>query len=1314
MAKAGLTIAISGTYNGRALEKAREDLQKMSVTAASELGNAGSSAVNFGSKLAEVGGSIHNVGYKMESIGNSATKGITVPMAAAAMACGKAAIDIDSSLTGVRKTVDGTEEQYQQLKQAAIEFSKTNAVSASQILDLQALGAQLGYSIDELDMFSRVASGMDIATDMNAEQAATEMAQFANITHMAHDESENYASAIVNLGNNLATTESSVSSMAQRVAAASYQVGMSQDQILGWSGAMASMGIEAEAGGTAFSTTVATIDAAVATGGDSLEAFAKVAGMSADDFKTSWKNSASDTLIAMLQGVDGAENMTVALEEMGVTGIRQTDVLKRLAGNTDLVTKALGLSKQGWEENTALQTEVDNKNRSMSSQLEILKNKVTAVAESVGTPLMNALTEAIGAAEPLIEKVSDLAEGFANMDESDQQLIIRLAATAAAFGPVTSAAGKLLQGLGNGVVSIGGFVQKAGALRSEMGLIHEATSAACGPTLSFGQAVSTLGKSNLPMVTGALGTFKTALLGIGVTAAAGVAIAGIAAIVKGLKDWYDHEKNVEGATTDLERAMGSAQTAYDSYAQATGVATDATEDVAKSLGDIKQQAEEAMKSQADLASSMSDQWAEYGTNAAMVDAYAKQIEELTGKYDEQGNKIQLTANEQAALKMAVEGFNEATGASVEIIDAQNGQLNTSTDVIKANAEAFKEQARAQAAMEMYKDLYKQQITDEMALGDATKTLNDLKQKEKDAWADVGYNGVNPYSAQVAEAQKTVDELTGSIESNKNTQDQLLGVISGSTTAFGSLDEALANTGTSMSDFGELTDAQLQALQDNFDGSLSSIVQTCNEQGIEIPQSLAEGINSNSVAANEAAEGIGEDVNAGIAKGIEDTKDDVKSPITTVVDGVVDFFKNLFGIHSPSTVMAEIGADVDRGLAQGISETQADPVMAMQTMGQSVLEGLQNLPQSLREIGSNAGSLLSEGISGAQELARSAGDLLFNSGKEGANPLTDALGTIGTNAGQWLTENLGGFAGSALSAGQSLFSNAQNGANPLKESLRSIGQTAGSNLVNMVRSFTGQSQSAGSSLSNSGKSGANPLIAGLRSIGQSAGSSLVSMLNSFTGSSRSAGSSLNSSAQGGLNPVTSGFSSTGRSAASGFSSAIGGASAHSQGAHLAGTAKNGLASVNATGTGRNFVQGFKNGMSGVNLFSVAYSIGRSALNGIKSALGIASPSKEAAKVGAFFGQGAVIGMDSTVGDIRAEATKMSEAMSLEPSYGNLNLIRGGYSTSYQAQRERRGASFTFNVSVNVSGNVTAQNARQVGQDVGQALYEEFAKRERAYA
>lgn len=98
---------------------------------------------------------VREIGSQMESYGAAFSKAVTLPIVAAATATGAAAVKIDTALTGVRKTVDGTEEQYRELEDAAIEFSKTNAVDPAQILDIQALGAQLGYTIDELDMFGK-------------------------------------------------------------------------------------------------------------------------------------------------------------------------------------------------------------------------------------------------------------------------------------------------------------------------------------------------------------------------------------------------------------------------------------------------------------------------------------------------------------------------------------------------------------------------------------------------------------------------------------------------------------------------------------------------------------------------------------------------------------------------------------------------------------------------------------------------------------------------------------------------------------------------------------------------------------------------------------------------------------------------------------------------------------------------------------------------------------------------------------------------------------------------------------------------------
>lgn len=75
---------------------------------------------------------------------------------------------------------------------------------------------------------------------------------------------------------------------------------------------------------------------------------------------------------------------------------------------------------------------------------------------------------------------------------------------------------------------------------------------------------------------------------------------------------------------------------------------------------------------------------------------------------------------------------------------------------------------------------------------------------------------------------------------------------------------------------------------------------------------------------EAFRALGMDGVAGFFQGISDFLTNVGTWIKEhIVDPVVDWVKKLFGIHSPSTVMAEIGTNVAAGLLQGISEKWAD-------------------------------------------------------------------------------------------------------------------------------------------------------------------------------------------------------------------------------------------------------------------------------------------------------------------------------------------------------------------------------------------------------
>lgn len=88
----------------------------------------------------------------------------------------------------------------------------------------------------------------------------------------------------------MATTESDTVAMGMRIAAAGTQVKLSQADIMAYAASLSSVGIEAEAGGSAFSKMLVNMQLAAETG-KGLSGYAKTAGMSEQEFQTAFKNS---------------------------------------------------------------------------------------------------------------------------------------------------------------------------------------------------------------------------------------------------------------------------------------------------------------------------------------------------------------------------------------------------------------------------------------------------------------------------------------------------------------------------------------------------------------------------------------------------------------------------------------------------------------------------------------------------------------------------------------------------------------------------------------------------------------------------------------------------------------------------------------------------------------------------------------------------------------------------------------------------------------------------------------------------------------
>ncbi|MGJ9405257.1 phage tail tape measure protein [Nesterenkonia aurantiaca] len=361
-----------------------------------------------------------------EQTWNAAGRGL-VAFGTAAVAglgvAGKAAMDWESAWVGVQKTNEGTAEQMADLESGLREMTSVLPASHAEIAAVAEAAGQLGIGIDDVEEFTKVMIDMGEATNMSADEAATSLARFANIMGTSSSDFDRIGSAIVELGNNFATTESEIVAMSMRIAGAGAQLGLTEGEVLGFATALSSVGIEAAAGGTAISKVMIDIAADVDKGGEGLEKWAEVAGMSAEEFRRAFQDDAAGAMASLVEGLGAAEEQGMTtlgmLEELGIKEVRTRDAMLRLAGASDLFANALSTGNDAFAENTALMEEAEKRYQTAESKIAIAWNGIKDAAIDAGAVIVPAM---VG----MVEQVADLAAWFSALPEPAQTAITTL------------------------------------------------------------------------------------------------------------------------------------------------------------------------------------------------------------------------------------------------------------------------------------------------------------------------------------------------------------------------------------------------------------------------------------------------------------------------------------------------------------------------------------------------------------------------------------------------------------------------------------------------------------------------------------------------------------------------------------------------------------------------------------------------------------------------------------------------------------------------------------------------------------------------
>ena len=400
-------------------------------------------------------------------------------------------IGFESAFAGIRKTVDATENELKELEGEILNLSKRVPSTAEELSRVGEIAGQLGIETENIADFVEVITGMSVAFEgVNADEAAMSLAKFANITKMSQTDYEKLGSVITELGNNYAATEGDIIEMATRIAATGEVVGLSEADIMGLSTAISSVGVEAEAGGTAISKLLkqmnttsqgyASANKMISRTGFSLrelelmasnnstgfkkltdslgltqkelknsmtisrkyENFAKTAGVSTEQLSAIMKDDAVKAMAMFIDGLNDTErngkNAVEILNDMGLTEVRLSNTILALAGSEQELVDVVGTANKAWKDGTALQKEVDKRYATTESRIQMLKNSFTALSITLFSTFKDSF---IGAVSSIQSEMEGLNKDLTGNDS----LKTKLAEAGKAIGNVVAILFKALR-----------------------------------------------------------------------------------------------------------------------------------------------------------------------------------------------------------------------------------------------------------------------------------------------------------------------------------------------------------------------------------------------------------------------------------------------------------------------------------------------------------------------------------------------------------------------------------------------------------------------------------------------------------------------------------------------------------------------------------------------------------------------------------------------------------------------------------------------------------------------------------------------------
>ena len=894
--------------------------------------------------------------------------------------CAQASMDFESAMTGVAKTTDLTDDELSTMSDAIKEMSTEIPATTEELAAIAESAGQLGIHKESLLDFTEIMAMLGTSTNMTADEAATSLSRLANITGMSQEDFDRLGATIVDLGNNLATTEKEIVDMSMRIAGAGAQVGMTEAEIMSFSGALSSVGIEAEAGGSAFSTLISNMSLAVQQGGDGLEQFADVAGMSAAEFAAAFEEDAAGAIIQFIQGLGNMESegrsAIAVLDDMGLSDIRMRDALLRAAGASDVFTNALQIGSNAWDENTALVNEASKRYATTQSQLTMMqnayKNLKVAIGDaytpalqkaySVGTQVLNAVSQFIKQNPALVNAITAFVGVLGLVVAALAAYTVGAKVAAAASAMLTAAIPgvNIIMGVAAAVAGVTAAIAAlaTAAANDAVPSVDELTQAAQGMREAMDEANATY-DDTVSSTLAAAGVADTYIAKLEEMEAAGVrteeehrqyhnTLALLCQVVPDLANYIDLETDtIEGGTAALRAnteawKQNAMQQAYQEqltalYSQYSAVLIEAEEN-SIGLTKAQYQQEAANKKYNDTVARMNELWNEAAAEAeaynqeyyAMTDA----TNFLTQEYYDLQNSLYDINDEMWAAEQSAKNYQKAIEEDQEAVAAAEAEIALAEEAVQNLTAATQDggDAATEAAAQ------EQEL--QTAITGVKEEINALVTAYTEAY-DAALESISGQYQLWDEAAGVVATSAGTINSalesqitywqdynaNLQTLTERSADIEGLSEMIASFADGSEESVNAIAGMAGATDEQLATMVANWQtlqteqeaaaGSVADLKTDFIATMDELQAELAADIEAMDLGAEAAASGKA--TIQGFVSGAEGMLPQVQAAYSRIAQAAIDAIDAKLEIHSPSRVMEE---KADMTWAGYIKETEA--------------------------------------------------------------------------------------------------------------------------------------------------------------------------------------------------------------------------------------------------------------------------------------------------------------------------------------------------------------------------------------------------------